>query len=130
MKSIYEMMQEINFEKEAENLEKEFYSLKDEVGISKFNREQLLFYILQKFYSKFNEPNQEVNKLNIEQKKILIQECKKRVESFKYSLLDLSGCLNDCLKWGDENFYLEAEENFKVCLRKLKEAKQISEGIF
>jgi len=56
MKSIYEMMQEINFEKEAENLEKEFYSLKDEVGISKFNREQLLFYILQKFYSKFNEP--------------------------------------------------------------------------
>jgi hypothetical protein len=44
--------------------------------------------------------------------------------------LDLSGCLNDCLKWGDENFYLEAEENFKVCLRKLKEAKQISEGIF
>lgn len=67
--------------------------------------------------------------LNDEQKKILIQECKKRLESFKYSLLDLLGCLNDCLKWGDKNFYLEAEENFNVCLRKLKEAKQIIEGI-
>ena len=68
--------------------------------------------------------------LNNEQKKLLIQECKKRVESFKYSLLDLCGCLNDCLKWGDEIFYIEAEENFNVCLRKLKEAKQIIEGIF
>lgn len=73
---------------------------------------------------------QELFILNNEQKKLLIQECKKKVESFKSSLLDLSGCLNDCLKWGDETFYKEAEENFNVCLRKLKEAKQIIEGIF
>ena len=52
MKTLHEVMKEINFEKEAENLEREFYSLKDEVGVSKYNREQLLFYILQRFYSK------------------------------------------------------------------------------
>lgn len=130
MKSIYEIMKEINFEKEAENLEKEFYSLKDEVGISKFNREQLLFYILQKFYSKFNEPKQDPHKLNIEQKMALLEAAQNEIEKFrKYWQFCISQATHE-VKYGESYYDMTLVfRNFEIAEKSFKNALLLINGL-
>jgi hypothetical protein len=54
--NIYTVLEQINLEKEAENIEKEILLIQNiSDGDTKFNREQILFSTLQKFYEKVIE---------------------------------------------------------------------------
>ena len=51
--NIYTILGAIDFEKEAENVEKSILRLhQTDIKDTKFNREQILFSVLQKFYEK------------------------------------------------------------------------------
>jgi hypothetical protein len=53
--NIYTVLEKIEFEKEAKELETEILRLQTEVDDTKFNREQIVFSLLQKFYQKIME---------------------------------------------------------------------------
>jgi hypothetical protein len=50
--NIYTVLDQIDFEKESENIEKSLLRLQGIVDDTKFNRDQILFSFIQKFYNK------------------------------------------------------------------------------